>query len=118
MLDLEYELKGMCRRNQDGSRMTQAQRERRLRRVARELHSLGYRNLHASSLKPKHVQALVKQWQEQELSPGTIKNRLADLRWWAEKAGHSGSRQRALRDRAKGLRRRSLQGPDDLAGTA
>jgi hypothetical protein len=87
MLDLEYELKGICRRNRDGSRMTQAQREQRLRLIARELHRLGYRNLHASSLKPKHVQALVNDWQARELSAGTIKNRLADLRWWAEKVG-------------------------------
>lgn len=87
MLDLEYELKGICLRNRDGSRMTQADRERRLRRTARELHALGYRNMHATSLKPKHVQALVQSWREQELSAGTIKNRLADLRWWAEKVG-------------------------------
>jgi hypothetical protein len=89
MLDLEYELKGICRRNRDGSRMTQAQREQRLRLAARALHDLGYRNMHASSLKPKHVQALVNQWREQDLSAGTIKNRLADLRWWAEKVGKS-----------------------------
>jgi hypothetical protein len=87
MLDLEYELKGICRRNRDGSRMTQAQREQRLRLIARQLHSLGYRNMRASSLKPKHVRALVQDWQARELSPGTIKNRLADLRWWAEKVG-------------------------------
>lgn len=87
MLDLEYELKGICRRNRDGSRMTQAQREQRLRRTARELHALGYRNMHAASLKPKHVRALVESWQARELSAGTIKNRLADLRWWAEKIG-------------------------------
>ena len=87
MLDLEYDLKQICRRNRDGSRMTQAQREQRLRLIARELQTLGYRHLHASSLKPKHVEALVKHWQEQELSAGTIKNRLADLRWWAEKIG-------------------------------
>jgi hypothetical protein len=67
--------------------MTQAQREQRLRRAARELHGLGYRNMHASSLKPRHVEALVQRWREQELSAGTIKNRLADLRWWAEKVG-------------------------------
>jgi site-specific recombinase XerC len=87
MLDLEYELKRICRRNRDGSRMTQAQREQRLRLIARELHTLGYRNMHATSLKPKHVQALVTRWQEQGLAAGTIKNRLADLRWWAEKIG-------------------------------
>src|SRR5438270_12887588 len=87
MLDLEYELKGICRRNRDGARMTQAEREQRLRLIARELHALGYRNMHAASLKPKHVHALVKHWQEHDLSVGTIKNRLAYLRWWADKVG-------------------------------
>lgn len=87
MLDLEYDLKSICKRNRDGSRMTQAQREQRLRLIARELHGLGYRNLRAQSLKPKHVQALVSDWQARELSAGTIKNRMADLRWWAEKTG-------------------------------
>jgi hypothetical protein len=87
MLDLEYDLKTICRRNRDGSRMTQAQREQRLRLIARELNTLGYRHLRAHSLKPKHVQALVQEWQDRELSAGTIKNRMADLRWWAEKTG-------------------------------
>ncbi len=87
MLDLEYELRTLCRRNRDGARMTQAQREQRLRLIARELRGLGFRNMHAGSLKPKHVRALVAEWQARELSAGTIKNRLADLRWWAEKIG-------------------------------
>jgi hypothetical protein len=87
MLDLEYDLKRLCRRNRDGSRMTQAQREQRLRMIARELNLLGFRHLRARSLKPKHVEALVHEWQEQRLSAGTIKNRMADLRWWAEKTG-------------------------------
>jgi len=87
LLDLEYDLKTICRRNRDGSHMTQAQREQRLRMVARDLHRLGYRNMRAPSLKPKHVQALVNDWQERGLSAGTIKNRMADLRWWAEKTG-------------------------------
>jgi integrase len=38
------------------------------------------------SLKQKHVDALVKGWLHQELTVGTIKNRMAVLRWWAEKA--------------------------------
>lgn len=87
MLDLEYDLKRICRRNRDGSYMTRAQREQRLRLVARELNALGFRHLRASSLKPKHVEALVSEWQRKELSAGTIKNRMADLRWWAEKVG-------------------------------
>lgn len=73
MLDPEYELKGICRRNRDGSRMTQAQREQRLRQVARDLERLGYKHLRASSLKPKHVQTLVAHWQDKQLSQGTIK---------------------------------------------
>jgi hypothetical protein len=87
VLDLEYDLKSICRRNRDGSHMTQAQREQRLRMIARDLDRLGYRNLRAASLKPKHVQALVAEWQARDLSAGTIKNRMADLRWWAEKTG-------------------------------
>jgi integrase len=39
----------------------------------------------ARSLKPKHVEALVKKWFSEELSIGTIKNRMAAIRWWAQK---------------------------------
>jgi site-specific recombinase XerC len=41
----------------------------------------------AQSLKPKHVERLVGQWQAEQLAAGTIKNRMAALRWWAEKIG-------------------------------
>ena len=44
----------------------------------------------ASSLKGKHVQALLERWQGEDLSSGTIKNRLSHLRWWAEKIGKAG----------------------------
>jgi len=37
------------------------------------------------SLKPKHIEALLKHWRGQELSTGTIKNRMAVIRWWANK---------------------------------
>jgi hypothetical protein len=87
MLDLEHDLKGLCRRNRDGSRMTQAQREQRLRAAARQLDALGYKHLRAHGIKPKHVEALVREWQAAELSPATIKNRMADLRWWCEHTG-------------------------------
>ncbi len=39
----------------------------------------------AASLKPKHVEGLVERWQAEGLAVGTIKNRMAELRWWAEK---------------------------------
>jgi hypothetical protein len=31
------------------------------------------------------VQALVERWKAESLSAGTIKNRMTELRWWAEK---------------------------------
>ena len=41
--------------------------------------------MRAESLKPKHVEALTKHWLGQEMSVGTIKNRMASIRWWAHK---------------------------------
>ena len=87
MRDLNYQLKQLCRRNRDGSFATQADRERMLALFANQLHELGYRHMRADSLKPKHVGALPERWKAEELSAATIKNRLAVLRWWAEKIG-------------------------------
>lgn len=83
--DLNYQLKQLCQRHREGSFATRVQRERELSRMANQLHQLGYRHLRAESLKPKHVEALVRQWQAAELAVGTLKNRMAVLRWWAEK---------------------------------
>ena len=85
MRNLNYQLKQLCRQNRDGSYSTQNKRSHHLMQIADQLHTLGFQGMNASSLKPKHVDALVKQWQEQELSTGTIKNRMAVLRWWAQK---------------------------------
>ena len=87
MRQLNYELKQMCQRNRDGSYATQADRERTLSLIADQLHLQGYRHLRASSLKAKHVEALVRRWQAEGLSAGTMKNRMTQLRWWAEKIG-------------------------------
>ncbi len=85
MRDLNYQLKQICRQCREGSYATQVNRERMLTLAANELHELGYRGMSARSLKPKHIEALVKHWFGQELSIGTIKNRMAALRWWAQK---------------------------------
>ena len=87
MQDLNYELKQLCARNRDGSFATQADRERILTLVANQLREMGFVNMHAQSLKPKHVEKLVERWTAEGLSTGTLKNRMADLRWWAEKIG-------------------------------
>jgi hypothetical protein len=43
--------------------------------------------LDAHSLKPKHVEKLVERWFAEGRVPGTIKNRMTALRWWAQKIG-------------------------------
>ncbi|HEK1475322.1 TPA: integrase domain-containing protein [Pseudomonas aeruginosa] len=90
MDDLTYTLRQLCQRNRDGSYTTQADRMRSLSLAARQLREAGFRQMMASSLKGKHVQALLERWQGEGLSSGTIKNRLSHLRWWAEKIGKAG----------------------------
>jgi site-specific recombinase XerC len=85
MRDLNYQLKTLCRNNRDGSYATQAQRQSMLELMANQLHELGFRQMSAQSLKPKHVEALIKQWQDAHLAVATIKNRMTALRWWAAK---------------------------------
>lgn len=88
MRDLNFELKQLGRRNKDGSYGTRAQREKILAQAADQLYELGYRHLRATSLKPKHVEALVEVWKNGDerrgwapVSVGTLKNRMAVLRW-------------------------------------
>jgi hypothetical protein len=85
--DLNYGLKRLVNKSREGSFATRAAREHILQQAANTLHDLGYRKLNPQGLKPKHVEALVNHWQAQALSSGTIKNRLAHLRWWAQKVG-------------------------------
>ncbi len=87
MRDLNHDFKELCRHNRDGSYATQADREQILDLIADQLHEMGYRGLRAHGLKPKHVEKLVARWLAEELSPGTIKNRMAVLRWTVQKLG-------------------------------
>ncbi len=85
MKDLNYQLSKLCRDNRDGSFSTQATRSRILDLIANQLQALGFRRMQSTSLKPKHVDALLADWREQGISVGTLKNRLSALRWWAKK---------------------------------
>jgi hypothetical protein len=87
MRDLNYALKQLCQRNRDGSYATQAAREHILNLIAGQLEEMGFLHMDAHSLKPKHIANLVKRWLAEKLSPGAIKNRMAVLRWWAQKIG-------------------------------
>jgi site-specific recombinase XerC len=85
MKDLNHQLMKLCRQNRDGSFSTQATRSRILDLAANQLHELGFRHMRPTSLKPKHVNALIAHWQEKGIGTGTLKNRLSAIRWWAKK---------------------------------
>ena len=91
MKQLNFELKNLCFKNRDGSHATQANRHEMLQQIAGELDRLGFKHMRASSLKGRHVEALVKSWKARDLSPGRMKNMMAVLRWWADKAGVNGA---------------------------
>ena len=88
MRDLNYRLKGICNRNRDGSYSTRSRRWKELNLMANQLYEIGYtRFKDPHKLKGRHVTALVERWKAEGLSAGTIKTRMASLRWWAEKVG-------------------------------
>lgn len=82
---LVKELVQLCERNRDGSYSTQAARKDVLVLAGKQLLAGGFRNLGTQGLKPKHVQHLVERWKAEGLAAATLKNRIAHLRWWAEK---------------------------------
>jgi integrase len=90
MDDLTHTLRTLCRRNRDGSHATQADRQRTLMLASRQLREAGFRQMRATALKGRHVDVLIDRWKAENLSPATIKNRMAHLRWWAEKVGKDG----------------------------
>src|SRR5215471_15085046 len=87
MKDLVYELRALTRRHREGSYSTQANRWAMLRQMGEQLLAAGYNQLHVYDLKGRHLHTLLKQWQADKLSAATQKNRMAVLRWWAEKIG-------------------------------
>ena len=88
MKDLNYRLKGICNRNRDGSYSTRSRRWKELNLMANQLYQIGYTRLKdPDKLRGRHVTALVERWKAEGLSAGTMKTRMASLRWWAEKVG-------------------------------
>lgn len=89
MNKLEYQLMQICHRNRDGSFATQSNRREMLSLFTEQLRESGYKvnHLKPGDLKGRHVNALVKKWQSEHKSIGTIKNRLAVIRWLFEKIG-------------------------------
>ena len=50
---------------------------------------MGYRKMKVTSLKQKHIYALVSRWLSEDIQPTTIRNRMSHLRWLAQKIGKS-----------------------------
>ena len=90
MRDLNYDLKRLQAARDDGSHGTRTARSYALAQIANTLHDLGFKGLRATGLKRKHAVALVREWKRQGRSTGTMKNRTAHLRWWAERIGRPG----------------------------
>ena len=95
MLQLEFELKRMCREHRVDGRTTQSDRMELAATIARDLDTSGYHKFSrqkscSRKLKDKHVRGLVQHWTGKGLSPGTINNRLAFLRHVCDWTGRSG----------------------------
>ncbi len=90
MRQLNYDLKRLQDRSKEGGFVTRRDRAYALAHAANMLHELGFRRLRATGLRRKHINALAREWRRRDLSVGTMKNRMAALRWWAEKVGRPG----------------------------
>ena len=90
MRDLNYDLKRLQAAHDDGSHGTRTARSYALAQIADTLHELGFKGLRSTGLKRKHSVALVKEWKRQGRSVGTMKNRMAHVRWWAKHIGRPG----------------------------
>lgn len=85
--DLQYSIWQILKRSHEGSHNTRADRNKILSKFAEDLIKTGNRLRHINGLKPKHIASVVERWQREGLTSGTLKNRLAALRFLAEKIG-------------------------------
>ena len=90
MRQLHFDLLRLMEGDRQGSHGSRRARRYVLAQAAETLHRLGYRGLRARGLKGRHIEALVAEWRRQGLSDGTVKNRMAHLRWLAKKVGKPG----------------------------
>lgn len=92
MNKLEYQIHQVLKKDRQGSFGTQAGRQRTLFLCVKQLQEAGYKvkKMKPEDLKGRHINALLKRWQDDGVSVGTIKNRLANLRWLADKIGNKG----------------------------
>ena len=84
LASLDGVLKRNLRRSANGrkavSHATIADRAGFYDRMIRQLHELGYKITEVRHLKPKHIEALMRLWEAQELSASTLQKRFSHLR--------------------------------------
>ncbi|MCY3624120.1 MAG: hypothetical protein OXH68_20715 [Gammaproteobacteria bacterium] len=90
MRQLHFDLLRLLEDDRQGSHGTRRGRRYVLAQAAETLHGLGYQGLRARGFKGRHVDALVAEWRRQGLSDGTVRNRMAHLRWLARRIGKPG----------------------------
>lgn len=84
----EFQLKQILKYNRDGSPDRQKSRFNNLNRCIKQLQVRGYgKRWDIHRLGKKEVNRLVDDWRTQKLSHRTIANRMADIRWLADKVG-------------------------------
>ena len=116
MARLHKQLSDICQRNKDGSFATQSNRFRTLQMFADQLKKSGFdvKKMQAIDLKGRHVNALLAAWKSDNVTTGTIKNRMAVLRWWAEKINNKGA---VKSNEDLGIERRIFVTNDDKGAT-
>lgn len=88
--DFLFACNQILKHNRDGSFATQTDRRRTFALIDRQLREQGINKLKLKNLGSRHVEALLNRWQQEGLSAGTIKNRMAHIRWMSEKIGKNG----------------------------
>ena len=83
MNKLTWHINDLMNHNRDGGMATQKSRQQTLTLAAKQLEELGFKHLRVTGLKTKHVTQLTEKWKADGLAAGTIKNRMAHIRWWA-----------------------------------
>lgn len=87
MRDLKFEFNQMLRRMLSGSFATRDTKWHLFATIAATAVATGYGNLGIRGLKPKHVEAFVDYWKDEEYAVGSIKNLMTCMRQWAEYIG-------------------------------
>jgi integrase len=98
MHNLKFQLKQMCHRMNCGAFSSRATKWSLFSIIGDTAVATGFRNLGVRGLKPKHVEAFVDYWKNEEYAVGSIKNLMTAVRQWAEYIGKENVVKRSNRE--------------------